>query len=347
MTKLSISLILGAQTMKWLIKILLCGFSLLISPVLLAGYIGVEDIPKIIETEIEGKTRTITVGIDFDGTFVDSSGPMTKAFIDYGDPRTLTSKLDLFYGELNRSGKRWLAYKCKMLEALKLHLIRKDTIIFISRRPDINGEGVLPYLKHKLIKISMFSGIGYGDQINHADMEFVFTNSSTGGTKKDIIKDKGISLYYGDADDEKQAAMEAGAVFVRVLRSDSDIMNVIEALPDINLYEEYVLRNSHLGMGIRSESSLQPICESPSIPKNEREEDYMIYAGVVVLGSFFALLSDVVVLGMACKYGYECKAFRKTFPVYTLYAHLASNVLFTGGASVLSGYIFISRYCLQ
>lgn len=246
-----------------------------------ASYIDVDNIRDIIAQHNTPSESTVDVAYDFDGTFVDSSVSLNNALLKYGDPRTKTNST-LFYTWLNGQGLLVLGDKCKILESVRMHLDRGDRIHFISSREDDGSGGVLNKVKARLKKrLSLLypqpEGASnttyhyYNKKVDSQVVDFSFTNHGKTITKQKLLQKHNVTLYYGDSDDEKQASIDVGVTFIRVLRSDSDTMNFIEPNTNIDIESENVLSDSHLGLGIYQRNNPIPVCVNPSIPKNKNE----------------------------------------------------------------------------
>ena len=158
-----------------------------------------------IEKSLEGKPP-MTVGFDIDDTVLFSS----PCFF-YGQQKYSPGKFDYlknqaFWDDINTNCDiNYSIPKDVAAKLIAMHTKRGDTIYFITGRTKSDGERVTETIKRDF-------GM---DKINPV----VFTAGDA--TKTAFLKDKGVKIYYGDADGDMKQAIEVGARPIRVLRASN------------------------------------------------------------------------------------------------------------------------------
>ncbi|AYD04661.1 acid phosphatase AphA [Neorhizobium sp. NCHU2750] len=158
-----------------------------------------------IEKSLEGKPP-MTVGFDIDDTVLFSS----PCFF-YGQQKYSPGKFDYlknqaFWDDINKNCDiNYSIPKDVAAKLIAMHTKRGDTIYFITGRTKSEGERVTETIKRDFNM----------DKINPV----VFTAGDA--TKTAFLKDKGVKIYYGDADGDMKQAIEVGARPIRVLRASN------------------------------------------------------------------------------------------------------------------------------
>lgn len=158
-----------------------------------------------IETSLEGKPP-MTVGFDIDDTVLFSS----PCFF-YGQQRYSPGKFDYlknqaFWDDINvNCDINYSIPKDVAAKLIAMHTKRGDTIYFITGRTESKGERLTETIERDF---SM-------EKINSV----VFTAGDA--TKTAFLAQKGVKIYYGDADGDMKQAIEVGARPIRVLRASN------------------------------------------------------------------------------------------------------------------------------
>jgi acid phosphatase (class B) len=158
-----------------------------------------------IEKSLEGKPP-MTVGFDIDDTVLFSS----PCFF-YGQQKYSPGKFDYlknqaFWDDINKNCDiNYSIPKDIAANLIAMHTKRGDTIYFITGRTKSEGERVTETIKRDFAM----------ETVNPV----VFTAGDA--TKTAFLKEKGVKVYYGDADGDMKQALEVGARPIRVLRASN------------------------------------------------------------------------------------------------------------------------------
>ena len=158
-----------------------------------------------IEKSLEGKPP-MTVGFDIDDTVLFSS----PCFF-YGQQKYSPGKFDYlknqaFWDDINTNcDMNYSIPKDVAAKLIAMHTKRGDTIYFITGRTQSKGERLTETIKRDFTM----------EKINPV----VFTAGDA--TKTAFLEEKGVKIYYGDADGDMKQALEVGARPIRVLRASN------------------------------------------------------------------------------------------------------------------------------
>lgn len=178
-----------------------------------------------IENSLEGKPP-MTVGFDIDDTVLFSS----PCFF-YGQQKYSPGKFDYlknqaFWDDINKNCDiNYSIPKDVAAKLITMHSKRGDTIYFITGRTKSEAERVTETIKRDF-------GM---EKINPV----VFTAGDS--TKTAFLKDKGVRIYYGDADGDMKQAIEVGARPIRVLRASN---TTYKPMPKNGAFGEEVIVDS-------------------------------------------------------------------------------------------------------
>ncbi|GLK65680.1 MULTISPECIES: acid phosphatase AphA [Paracoccus] len=162
-------------------------------------------VPQI-AASLEGQPP-MAVGFDVDDTVLFSSPCFYYGQNKYSPGSDDYLKMDEFWTDIHTNNcDRYSMPKEVARELLDMHVARGDEIYFITgRTKGSGGETLTATLK---------SAFGLG-KMN----DVVFTASSE--NKVQFLKDHELKIYYGDADSDMRAALEAGIRPVRVMRAQN------------------------------------------------------------------------------------------------------------------------------
>lgn len=158
-----------------------------------------------IEKSLEGQPP-MSVGFDVDDTVLFSS----PCFF-YGQQKYSPGKFDYlknqaFWDDINvNCDINYSLPKDVAAKLIAMHTKRGDQIYFITGRTKSEGERVTETIKRDFNM----------EKINPV----VFTAGDA--TKTAFLKEKGVKIYYGDADGDMKQAIEVGARPIRVLRASN------------------------------------------------------------------------------------------------------------------------------
>lgn len=178
-----------------------------------------------IEKSLQGKPP-MTVGFDIDDTVLFSSPCFFYGQQKYSPGKFDYPKNQAFWDDINANCD--INYSIPKDVAAKLiatHTKRGDTIYFITGRTESKGERLTETIKRDF-------GMA---KINPV----VFTAGDA--TKTAFLKDKGVKIYYGDADGDMKQAIEVGARPIRVLRASN---TTYKPLPKNGSFGEEVIVDS-------------------------------------------------------------------------------------------------------
>ncbi|MEJ7138064.1 acid phosphatase AphA [Amphibiibacter pelophylacis] len=172
----------------------------------------------------------MNVGFDVDDTVLYSS----PCFF-YGQQKYSPGKNDYlgnqaFWDDINASCDQYSVPKDVARALINMHQARGDTIYFITARTPSPKEGLTATLQKDFGIKNMQPVIFTGDKPVGARY-----------AKTPAIRQTKLSIYYGDANSDIQAAQEAGIRAIRVLRAPN---STYTPLPDNGQLGEEVIRDS-------------------------------------------------------------------------------------------------------
>jgi acid phosphatase (class B) len=186
--------------------------------------VDVSDIQKSIE-----KMPPMAVGFDIDETVLFAS-PVFYHVAGLQCEGLLAECMETtsFWEAANRLDSFSLP-KRKGVDLVKMHLARGDTVYFITARQNTANEMVT----HTLRKL-----------FNAPNMpEVIFTGySRTENLKVKPIESHHIKIFYGDSDSDIEAAIDAHARPIRILRAANTLETHIK--PRVGAFHEEVVRDS-------------------------------------------------------------------------------------------------------
>lgn len=169
-------------------------------------------------------TAPTAVGFDIDDTVLFSSPCFYYGQQKYSPGSEGYLRNPKFWQEINAGCDEYSVPKQAARAVIELHKQRGDTIYFITGRPATQGEQLTAILQ-RTFGISRMQPV-------------VFTS---GPEKTRFIHDRGLKLYYGDADSDITSAQAAGARPVRIMRAAN---STYQPLPVNGALGEEVLVNS-------------------------------------------------------------------------------------------------------
>ncbi|NLM16899.1 MAG: acid phosphatase AphA [Candidatus Riflebacteria bacterium] len=152
--------------------------------------------------------KPIVIGLDVDDTVLMSSPGFYYAVNNTDGPnktniygeRPLNN--EQFWIDMSSKYDKFSMPKHAARKILEMHNKRGDKIYFITARPAIKGE-ILTEILHRTFNLKNQPPV-------------IFSGKTP---KSEFITKHGISIFYGDADSDVQAAFEAGIRAIRVMRS--------------------------------------------------------------------------------------------------------------------------------
>lgn len=169
-------------------------------------------------------TAPTAVGFDIDDTVLFSSPCFYYGQQKYSPGSEGYLRNPNFWQEINAGCDQYSVPKQAARAVIELHKQRGDTIYFITGRPATQGEQLTAILQRTF-------GIAHMQPV-------VFTS---GPEKTRFIHDRGLKVYYGDADSDITSAQAAGARPVRIMRAAN---STYQPLPVNGALGEEVLVNS-------------------------------------------------------------------------------------------------------
>ncbi|TBV03721.1 acid phosphatase AphA [Stutzerimonas kirkiae] len=166
----------------------------------------------------------MAVGFDIDDTVLFSSPCFYYGQQKYSPGSDDYLKSQSFWNEINGGCDRYSIPKDVARALIELHQQRGDTLYFITGRPYTEGEQLTGILQKTFAIVDM--------------QPVVFTS---GPEKSRFIRERGLRIYYGDADSDIISAREAGARPIRVMRAGN---SSYLPLPDNGALGEEVLVDS-------------------------------------------------------------------------------------------------------
>lgn len=175
-------------------------------------------------------TKPTAVGFDIDDTLLFSSPGFYRGKQEFSPNDESYLKNPAFWEKMNNGWDDFSIPKEAARALIDLHLKRGDKIYFITGRSQTKTETVTATLQKDFAipKAALNPVIFAGDKPGQ-------------NTKVQWLKDKGITLYYGDSDGDIKAAREVGARGVRLLRAAN---STYKPLPQAGALGEEVLVDS-------------------------------------------------------------------------------------------------------
>jgi len=170
----------------------------------------------------------MNVGFDIDDTVLFSSPGYYYGRQKYSPENKAFTIMEEFWNEMNNGLDRFSIPKECARKLIELHKKRGDSIYFITSRTKTKTETVTELLvktfnlenAHKVI----FTGVKLGENV-----------------KIKPIKENKIQIFYGDADSDIEAALEAGIRAIRIMRA---VNSTNKPLPKNGSFGEEVMVNS-------------------------------------------------------------------------------------------------------
>ena len=180
-----------------------------------------------IEKSLEGQPP-MTVGFDVDDTVLFSSPCFFYGQQKYSPGKNDYLKNPEFWADINANCDiNYSLPKDVAAKLIAMHSKRGDTIYFITGRTKSEGERLTETIKRDF-NIASINPV-------------VFTAGDA--TKTSFLKDKGVKIYYGDADGDMKQAIDVGARPIRVLRASN---TTYKPLPkNGSLGEEVIIDSDH------------------------------------------------------------------------------------------------------
>lgn len=161
-----------------------------------------------VEQVIQGlKSAPLNVGFDIDDTLLYSSPGFFHGKQKYSPESDDYLNKQEFWNEVSGGWDRFAIPKKSAIKLIKYHMGRGDNIYFITGRPapDNGKEDVTATLRDYF-------------KIPEGKLNKVIFAGTDKDAKVKYIKNNGISVYYGDSDNDILDARKAGAEGIRVLR---------------------------------------------------------------------------------------------------------------------------------
>jgi len=186
-------------------------------------WVTLKDIARSLENQ-----PPMNVGFDIDDTVLFSSPGYYYGRQKYSPGNKAFAIMEEFWNEMNNGLDQFSIPKECARKLIELHKKRGDSIYFITARTKTKTESVTELL-----------GKTFGlENPNKA----IFTGFKLGENLKIIpIKENKIQIFYGDADSDIEAALEAGIRAIRIMRA---VNSTNKPLPHNGSFGEEVLLNS-------------------------------------------------------------------------------------------------------
>jgi len=170
----------------------------------------------------------MNVGFDIDDTVLFSSPGYYYGRQKYSPENKAFTIMEEFWNEMNNGLDRFSIPKECARKLIELHKKRGDSIYFITARTRTKTESVTELLV-KTFDLEnpqkvIFTGVKLGENL-----------------KIKPIKENKIQIFYGDADSDIEAALEAGIRAIRIMRA---VNSTNKPLPNNGSFGEEVLVNS-------------------------------------------------------------------------------------------------------
>ena len=186
-------------------------------------WVTLKEIARSLENQLP-----MNVGFDIDDTVLFSSPGYYYGRQKYSPENKAFTIMEEFWNEMNNGLDRFSIPKECARKLIELHKKRGDSIYFITSRTKTKTETVTELLvktfnlenAHKVI----FTGVKLGENV-----------------KIKPIKENKIQIFYGDADSDIEAALEAGIRAIRIMRA---VNSTNKPLPKNGSFGEEVMVNS-------------------------------------------------------------------------------------------------------
>lgn len=176
-----------------------------------------------IRQSLEGKPPLV-VGFDVDDTILYVSAGFARGKRLYSPGSDAYLKNATFWELMNGGWDEFSIPKQAGQDLIAMHQARGDKIYFITGRPATKDEQLTRIIQQNFSIKDMNPVVFVGDL-----------------NKTKAMKERGVQLYYGDADQDVTSALAAGARPIRVLRA---VNSSNQPLPNNGSYGEEVLVNS-------------------------------------------------------------------------------------------------------
>lgn len=186
-------------------------------------WVTFKDIARSLESE-----PPMNVGFDIDDTVLFSSPGYYYGRQKYSPGNKGYTIMEEFWNEMNNGLDQFSIPKECARKLIELHKKRGDSIYFITARTKTKTESVTDLLA-KTFDLEnprkvIFTGVKLGENL-----------------KIKPIKENKIKIFYGDADSDIEAALEAGIRAIRIMRA---LNSTNKPLPHNGSFGEEVLVNS-------------------------------------------------------------------------------------------------------
>lgn len=186
-------------------------------------WVTLKDIARSLENQ-----PPMNVGFDIDDTVLFSSPGYYYGRQKYSPENKAFAIMKEFWNEMNNGLDQFSIPKECARKLIELHKKRGDSIYFITTRTKTKTESVTELLEKTF------------DLEN--PQKVIFTGFKLGENSKiKPIKENKIQIFYGDADSDIEAALEAGIRAIRIMRA---VNSTNKPLPHNGSFGEEVLVNS-------------------------------------------------------------------------------------------------------
>jgi acid phosphatase (class B) len=186
-------------------------------------WVTLKDIARSLENQ-----PSMNVGFDIDDTVLFSSPGYYYGRQKYSPGNKAYITMEEFWNEMNNGLDQFSIPKECARKLIELHKKRGDSIYFITARTKTKTESVTELLMNTFnlenIHEVIFTGVKLGEN-----------------SKVKPIKENKIRIFYGDADSDIDAALEAGIRAIRIMRA---VNSTNKPLPQNGSFGEEVLVNS-------------------------------------------------------------------------------------------------------
>ncbi|NIO48979.1 MAG: acid phosphatase AphA [Candidatus Aminicenantes bacterium] len=187
------------------------------------SWVTLKDIARSLENQ-----PPMNVGFDIDDTVLFSSPGYYYGRQKYSPGNKAFTIMEEFWNEMNNGLDKFSIPKECARKLIELHKKRGDSIYFITARTKTKTESVTELLV-KTFKLEN-------------PQKVIFTGFSLGENLKiKPIKENKIKIFYGDADSDIEAALEAGIRAIRIMRA---VNSTNKSMPQNGSFGEEVLVNS-------------------------------------------------------------------------------------------------------
>jgi len=186
-------------------------------------WVTLKEIARSLENQLP-----MNVGFDIDDTVLFSSPGYYYGRQKYSPENKAFTIMEEFWNEMNNGLDRFSIPKECARKLIELHKKRGDSIYFITARTRTKTESVTELLV-KTFDLEnpqkvIFTGVKLGENL-----------------KIKPIKENKIQIFYGDADSDIEAALEAGIRAIRIMRA---VNSTNKPLPKNGSFGEEVMVNS-------------------------------------------------------------------------------------------------------